>query len=155
MTTPWNATSACCLSPFQSRPRLKTRGLSTRAIKMGLLKNLYTGMILPDFYFSPLAASGSPPIMSLNYPQILKVCMAFLHSLAFSLFLPGLLMAGPRLEGKPKTSLPKACQVEGCKDTKMFHEADHKWVQEIDKAGTRVDFCSILRRQQGRHEAVR
>jgi len=81
--------------------------------------------------------------------------MAFLPSLAFSLLLPGLLMAAPRLEDKPKASLPKARQVEGCKDTKMFHGADHKWVQEIDKAGTRVDFRSRLRRQQGRHEAVR
>lgn len=36
----------------------------------------------------------------------------------------------------------------------MFHEASHKWIQEIDKAGTRVDFRSILRRQQGRHGAV-
>jgi len=68
--------------------------------------------------------------------------MTTFRSLAFSLLLPGLLMAAPRLEDKPKASEPKAHPVVGCKDTKMFHEPDCKWVKEIDKAGTRVDFAS-------------
>ena len=81
--------------------------------------------------------------------------MVFLHSLAFSLLLPGLLMAAPRLGDKPKASVPKAHQVVGCEDTKMFHEAAHKWIQEIDKVDIRMEFHSMLRRQEGSYEAVR
>ena len=80
--------------------------------------------------------------------------IAFLHSLGFSLLLPGLLVAAPCREDKPKASVPKARQVEGCKDTKMFQEADHKWVEEVDKASNHVGFRSLLRRQEGRYEAV-
>ena len=69
--------------------------------------------------------------------------MTSFRSLAFSLLLPGLLMAAPRMEDKPKASVPKAHPVVGCKDMKMYHETDCKWVKEIDKAGTRVDFASI------------
>jgi methylphosphotriester-DNA--protein-cysteine methyltransferase len=38
---------------------------------------------------------------------------------------------------------PKAEVIVGCKDTKMYHKASCKWVKEIDKAGTRVDFKSV------------
>jgi methylphosphotriester-DNA--protein-cysteine methyltransferase len=38
--------------------------------------------------------------------------------------------------------VPKAIPVVGCKDTKMFHMPDCKWVKEIEKAGTKVDFPS-------------
>ena len=69
--------------------------------------------------------------------------MTLIRSLAISLLLPGLLMAVPRLEDKAKASAPKAHPVVGCKDTKMYHEPDCKWVKEIDKAGTRMDFPSI------------
>ena len=69
--------------------------------------------------------------------------MTLFRSLAISLLLPGLLMAVPRLEDKAKASAPKAHPVVGCKDTKMYHEPDCKWVKEIDKAGTRMDFPSI------------
>ena len=37
----------------------------------------------------------------------------------------------------------KAQVIVGCKDTKMYHRADCKWVKEIEKAGTRVDFKSV------------
>jgi methylphosphotriester-DNA--protein-cysteine methyltransferase len=38
---------------------------------------------------------------------------------------------------------PKGQVIVGCKDTKMYHRADCKWVKEIEKAGTRVDFKSV------------
>ncbi|MBK8726322.1 MAG: hypothetical protein IPL96_09860 [Holophagaceae bacterium] len=41
-----------------------------------------------------------------------------------------------------KGEVPKAIPVVGCKDTKMFHMPDCKWVKEIEKAGTKVDFPS-------------
>ena len=37
----------------------------------------------------------------------------------------------------------KAEVIVGCKDTKLYHKANCKWVKEIDKAGTRVDFPSV------------
>ena len=42
MPSPWNATFDRHVSTFQPHSRRKTRGLSTPAIKMGLLKTLYT-----------------------------------------------------------------------------------------------------------------
>ena len=69
--------------------------------------------------------------------------MRSIQTLAFGLLLPGFLLAAPRLEDKPKASMPKAHAVVGCKDTKLYHEPDCKWVKEIDKAGTRVDCPSI------------
>ncbi len=72
--------------------------------------------------------------------------MRSIRTLAFGLLLPGLLMAAPRFEDKPKAaahSMPKAHPVVGCSDTKKYHEPDCKWVKEIEKAGTRVDFPSI------------
>ena len=68
--------------------------------------------------------------------------MRSFRTVAFGLLLPALLMAAARLEDKPKASVPKAHPVVGCKDTKMYHEPDCKWVKEIDKAGTRKDFPS-------------
>lgn len=38
---------------------------------------------------------------------------------------------------------PKAEVIVGCKETKLYHKANCKWVKEIDKAGTRVDFKSV------------
>jgi methylphosphotriester-DNA--protein-cysteine methyltransferase len=38
---------------------------------------------------------------------------------------------------------PKAQVIVGCKETKMYHRADCKWVKEIEKAGTRVDFKTV------------
>ena len=38
---------------------------------------------------------------------------------------------------------PKAEVIVGCKDTKVYHKADCKWVKEVEKAGTRVDFHSV------------
>ena len=68
--------------------------------------------------------------------------MRFFRTLAFGLLLPTLLMAAPQPEDKPKAATPKAHAVVGCTNTKMYHEADCKWVKEIDKAGTRKDFPS-------------
>lgn len=59
------------------------------------------------------------------------------------------LMAGPlgarmphRTEGPAKAE-PKSEVIVGCKDTKLYHRANCKWVKEIEKAGTRVDFKSV------------
>jgi len=37
----------------------------------------------------------------------------------------------------------KSEAIVGCKETKLYHRANCKWVKEIDKAGTRVDFKSV------------
>lgn len=52
-----------------------------------------------------------------------------------------LLLLGPALMSA--TLSPKATAVVGCKDSKLFHKPDCKWVKEIDKAKTRVDFTSV------------
>jgi hypothetical protein len=49
--------------------------------------------------------------------------------------------APPKAEA-PKAEVPKAIPVVGCKDSKQFHMPDCKWVKEVEKAGTRVDFPS-------------
>lgn len=43
---------------------------------------------------------------------------------------------------KPKAEA-KAEVIVGCKETKLYHNANCKWVKEINKAGTRVDFKSV------------
>jgi hypothetical protein len=59
------------------------------------------------------------------------------------------LMAAPlaaRIVNPAKTPAktdPKSEGIVGCKETKLYHRADCKWVKEIDKAGTRVDFKSV------------
>jgi hypothetical protein len=77
--------------------------------------------------------------------------MNALRSLALGLGLAGSLfaapLAAPRSGDKPQTapakaSVPAAIAVVGCKDSKMFHLPDCKWVKEVEKAGTRVDFPS-------------
>ena len=55
------------------------------------------------------------------------------------------LMAAPlaaRTSDHPKAAA-KAEVIVGCKDTKMYHKVNCKWVKEIEKAGTRVDFKSV------------
>lgn len=59
------------------------------------------------------------------------------------------LMAGPLgarmahpAEGPAKAE-PKSEVIVGCKDTKLYHRANCKWVKEVEKAGTRVDFKSV------------
>ena len=55
------------------------------------------------------------------------------------------LMASPlvaRTGGEGKTA-PKTDMIVGCKETKLYHKASCKWVKEIEKAGTRVDFKSV------------
>ena len=43
---------------------------------------------------------------------------------------------------------PKGEVIVGCTETKMYHKANCKWVKEIDKAGTRVDFKSVAEAKQ-------
>jgi len=44
----------------------------------------------------------------------------------------------------PKTEPEaKAEVIVGCKETKLYHKANCKWVKQIEKAGTRVDFKSV------------
>nr|WP_275976076.1 Ada metal-binding domain-containing protein [Geothrix oryzisoli] len=43
----------------------------------------------------------------------------------------------------PVKAEPRSEVIVGCKETKLYHKADCKWVKEIDKAGTRVDFKSV------------
>ena len=57
--------------------------------------------------------------------------------------LMALLLVGPALLAAPATLSPKAASVVGCKETKVFHKSTCKWVKEIDKAKTRVDFASV------------
>lgn len=55
------------------------------------------------------------------------------------------LMASPlaaRIPDKTKTEV-KSEVIVGCKDTKVYHKASCKWVKEVEKAGTRVDFKSV------------
>ena len=56
------------------------------------------------------------------------------------------LLAAPlaaRRNDAPKADTePKATVIVGCKETKLYHRADCKWVKAIDKAGTRVDFTT-------------
>ncbi|HJV39773.1 MAG TPA: Ada metal-binding domain-containing protein [Geothrix sp.] len=47
-----------------------------------------------------------------------------------------------RTYDKPKAET-KAEVIVGCKETKLYHKANCKWVKEIDKAHTRVDFRSV------------
>ena len=77
--------------------------------------------------------------------------MTLFRTLALGLCLAGGLTAASRGDDKPKApakaeaakgEVPKAIPVVGCKDTKMFHMPDCKWVKEIEKAGTKVDFPS-------------
>jgi methylphosphotriester-DNA--protein-cysteine methyltransferase len=44
----------------------------------------------------------------------------------------------PKAEDKAKAEV-----IVGCSDTKLYHKANCKWVKEIEKAGTRVDFKSV------------
>ena len=57
------------------------------------------------------------------------------------------LLAAPlaaRRNDAPKADTePKATVIVGCKETKLYHRADCKWVKAIDKAGTRLDFKSV------------
>jgi methylphosphotriester-DNA--protein-cysteine methyltransferase len=59
------------------------------------------------------------------------------------------LMAAPlaaRIANPAKTPAKAEAKTEaivGCKETKLYHKADCKWVKEVDKAGTRVDFKSV------------
>ena len=57
------------------------------------------------------------------------------------------LMAAPlsaRRNDAPKAEpATKAQVIVGCKETKLYHRANCKWVKEIDKAHTRVDFKSV------------
>jgi methylphosphotriester-DNA--protein-cysteine methyltransferase len=55
------------------------------------------------------------------------------------------LMAAPLAAriAHPAITEAKAEAIVGCKETKLYHRADCKWVKEIDKAGTRVDFKSV------------
>jgi methylphosphotriester-DNA--protein-cysteine methyltransferase len=43
----------------------------------------------------------------------------------------------------PAKADTKTEAIVGCKETKLYHKADCKWVKEIDKAHTRVDFKSV------------
>lgn len=64
-----------------------------------------------------------------------------------SLVLLACLMAMPlsaRRNDAPKAEPEaKAQAIVGCKDTKLYHKPGCKWVKEINKAGTRVDFKSV------------
>jgi hypothetical protein len=56
------------------------------------------------------------------------------------------LMAVPvagRAHATPMQEEPKPKIIVGCRETKLYHRADCKWVKEIDKAGTRVEFKSV------------
>jgi methylphosphotriester-DNA--protein-cysteine methyltransferase len=44
----------------------------------------------------------------------------------------------PKAEAKAKGEV-----IVGCKESKEYHKATCKWVKEVDKAGTRVDFHSV------------
>jgi hypothetical protein len=73
--------------------------------------------------------------------------MNALRSLALGFGLAGSLFAATLADDKPKAApakagVPAAIPVVGCKDSKMFHLPDCKWVKEVEKAGTRVDFPS-------------
>jgi hypothetical protein len=73
--------------------------------------------------------------------------MNALRSLALGLGLAGSLLASSLSDDKAKAApakagVPKAIAVVGCKDSKVFHLPDCKWVKEVEKAGTRVDFPS-------------
>jgi hypothetical protein len=54
------------------------------------------------------------------------------------------LMASPLVARvpNPAPSEPRAEAIVGCRETKLYHRPTCKWVKQIDKAGTRVDFKS-------------
>ena len=59
----------------------------------------------------------------------------------------GLTLAGSSLclggwDEKPAKKEAKSEAVVGCSDTKQFHKPGCKWVKEIEKAGTKVNFAS-------------
>ncbi|WP_243383815.1 Ada metal-binding domain-containing protein [Geothrix alkalitolerans] len=53
----------------------------------------------------------------------------------------------PKAEVEAKAKA-KAEVIVGCKETKVYHKANCKWVKEIDKAHTRVDFKSVAEAKQ-------
>ena len=62
-----------------------------------------------------------------------------------SLFMAGMLLV-PATAGVQETTrqeTPKPMAIVGCRETKVYHRPDCKWVKEIDKARTRVEFGSV------------
>jgi len=61
-----------------------------------------------------------------------------------SLLIAGLLVAPAlaRVQEPSRPESPKPAAIVGCRETKLYHRPDCKWVKEIDKAGTRVEFSS-------------
>ncbi len=68
------------------------------------------------------------------------------------LFIPALLLAAPLGAGTGQMT-PKSQAVVACSNTKLYHRADCKWVKEIDKAGTRVDFPSAAAAKKAGYKA--
>jgi len=66
-----------------------------------------------------------------------------------SLLVSACLLAAPLAAGisdhpkAPAKAEAKGEVIVGCKDSKQYHKANCKWVKEVDKAGTRVDFHSV------------